>query len=96
VELVPFTSARKSMATVIQKDSTYHCHVKGASEIILEQCTHYINSKGEIAEVTAQEKERVLAYIQTLAEGALRTISIAYRETTDSLIFIFCFILILI
>ena len=52
-----FDSARKRMSTVLEleeEDETEHgypkrIHVKGASEIILGTCTHYINSNGEKA-----------------------------------------------
>ena len=50
-----FDSARKRMSTVlelIEGDESEHnypkrIHVKGASEIVLATCTHYLNSNGE-------------------------------------------------
>jgi Ca2+-transporting ATPase len=49
-----FDSSRKRMSTVLElkdSDKTEHgypkrIHVKGASEIILETCTHYLDSQG--------------------------------------------------
>lgn len=51
----PFDSARKRMSTVIQVadgERTEHgynkrIHLKGASEIVLATCTHYLNAAGE-------------------------------------------------
>jgi Ca2+-transporting ATPase len=49
----PFDSARKRMSTVIDtgSENTDHgyakrIHTKGASEIILGTCTHYLNESG--------------------------------------------------
>ena len=50
-----FDSARKRMSTVLEledEDITEHdyqkrLHIKGASEIILETCTHYLDEYGD-------------------------------------------------
>jgi len=50
-----FDSARKRMSTVIELDDdepTEHnypkrLHTKGASEIVLECCSHYLNENGD-------------------------------------------------
>jgi len=52
-----FDSARKRMSTVVETEGidgeqmehgyTKRLHVKGASEIVLTTCTHYLDSNGE-------------------------------------------------
>jgi len=82
IELVPFSSARKSMCTVIQlTDKKYRCHVKGASEIVLAQASHMLNTKGEIILITDSAKDMMETAINTMASNALRTICLAYRDS---------------
>lgn len=53
-----FTSSRKRMSTICEKvDKTAHnydkrIHMKGASEYIVDSCTHYLNAEGQRAELT--------------------------------------------
>jgi Ca2+-transporting ATPase len=50
----PFDSARKRMSTILElhpDDKTEHnhprrIHCKGASEIVLSTCSHYLNADG--------------------------------------------------
>jgi len=84
VELVPFSSARKSMATVVSiSKGKMRSHVKGASEIVLGMCTHHLNLKGESVPLTDADKKKYEALIQNMAEGALRTICLAYRDASE-------------
>ena len=42
-----FDSSRKRMSTIIEPErGVERIHVKGASEIVLESCTHYIDENG--------------------------------------------------
>jgi magnesium-transporting ATPase (P-type) len=42
-----FDSSRKRMSTIIEPgNGVKRIHVKGASEIVLESCTHYLDSNG--------------------------------------------------
>jgi len=55
----PFDSARKRMSTVLEFDADgddqehfehgypKRIHTKGASEIVLQTCTHYLNDQGK-------------------------------------------------
>lgn len=55
-------------------------HVKGASEIILETCSHYLDKNGEKREITDSVKEQLNDTIRTFAKNALRTIAFAYKD----------------
>lgn len=42
LKILPFNSARKKMTTIYQIDQNrVRCFLKGASEVILEQCVYY-------------------------------------------------------
>jgi len=83
-----FDSSRKRMSTIIELDDeepTEHSypkrlHVKGASEIVLECCTHYMNANGEKTFIEDTKREELKNVIQNYAKGALRTIGFAYKD----------------
>lgn len=41
-----FDSARKRMTSIVDDQGQLRLHIKGASEIILDTCTHYLNEQG--------------------------------------------------
>ena len=86
----PFTSRRKKMGTVLTEidDNEYkydkRLHVKGAAEIVLNTCSHYLNADGERLELTNDKKEEIINdVITSFAEGALRTICLAYKDLKE-------------
>lgn len=88
-----FDSARKRMSTVINVPSDavvptetgYHrrLHVKGASELVLETCTHYLDSQGVRQTLDDPTKQQIMQIIQTYAREALRTIAFAYKDLQE-------------
>lgn len=42
-----FDSARKRMTSIVEVNGAHRLLIKGASEIILDTCTHYLNEQGE-------------------------------------------------
>ena len=84
----PFDSSRKRMSTVIEldeDDETEHgfnrrLHTKGASEIVLETCSHYIDANGERQVLDDQIKGNLDDIIKSYAVQALSTIGFAYRD----------------
>ena len=76
-----FNSIRKSMSTVIQRPDSIRLHVKGASEIILKQCTTILDSNGEKKSLTKEDFDSILQHvIEPMANDGLRTICIAYKD----------------
>lgn len=81
-----FTSKRKRMSTIIDNcwPTEYNydkrCLMKGASEYVLESCSHYLDQNGEKHQLTPHKKELFLNSILRYAENALRTISFAYKD----------------
>ena len=88
----PFDSARKRMSTVLELEEDEHTdygyqkrlHVKGASEIVLQTCTHYINQEGDKCILDDVMKSQLEHTIKTYAKGALRTIAFAYKDLKEN------------
>jgi len=56
-------------------------HVKGAAEIVLKTCTHYINEEGKSEELNQDMMDYIVtSVIEEYAKGALRTICLAYKD----------------
>ncbi|TLS30199.1 hypothetical protein PpBr36_03259 [Pyricularia pennisetigena] len=85
VQVVPFDSALKYMATVVKlPDGKYRAYVKGASEILLKQCTRVLaDPESEdlaTTELTEELRETFNSTITSYAGQTLRTISSSYRD----------------
>jgi magnesium-transporting ATPase (P-type) len=55
-------------------------HLKGASEIVLDACTHYLNEDGQKVELQDGMKSNLQEVIINYAKQALRTITFAYKD----------------
>ncbi|CAB4486632.1 PMCA-type calcium-translocating P-type ATPase [Rhizophagus irregularis] len=94
VKVYPFASERKTMTTVIKLSSAgpshgkapatgdYRVHVKGASEIVLGHCTHYVDAEGKVQELDNNIRQQYKLEIVEFTTKALRTICLAYRDIT--------------
>ncbi|KAA6411107.1 MAG: calcium-translocating P-type PMCA-type [Lasallia pustulata] len=84
VQVVPFDSGRKCMASVIKlENGRYRMLVKGASEIMLERCTKIIlDPAKDLAEtpLTRDNVESLTGIITNYASRSLRTIGILFRD----------------
>ncbi|KAI8388871.1 PMCA-type calcium-translocating P-type ATPase [Radiomyces spectabilis] len=92
-KVYPFASKRKTMTTIIEtkensassvKQADYRIHVKGASEIVLGVCSHYMDAKGESKKLDKEAKVKFDGLIGTYADKALRTIALAYRDINSN------------
>jgi Ca2+-transporting ATPase len=87
-KLYPFSSARKSMSTVIKMDNGgYRIYTKGASEIILGRCDKVMLNTGgaqaEVRELDPGLRKELLDTINEFATDALRTISLGYMDVFE-------------
>ena len=84
VQLVPFDSKRKCMATVIKiANDRYRLHVKGASEIMLATCSKIVSDPTtDITEVPMTEDiaDSLSQTIEAYASRSLRTIGLLYKD----------------
>ncbi|KAJ3450482.1 calcium-transporting atpase [Anaeramoeba flamelloides] len=80
VKLISFSSKRKRMSTIIKEDNeNYLVFTNGASEIILNKCSHFINDDQEDI-LDNQIKEDFLKGIHEMASNGLRTLCLTYRR----------------
>jgi Ca2+-transporting ATPase len=94
VQEIPFDSERKRMVTVhaivdqinienvdSQGASTaeYLITVKGAPDLVLDQCTHWLSSDGHAMLLDESQRMRVMAANDRLTQDALRVLGLAYR-----------------
>lgn len=78
-----FSSKRKKMSTVLFSHSFpsfYRIFLKGASEIVLNNCDYYLNFQNKKLKITEEYRDELKAKIKTYADQALRTICIAYKD----------------
>ncbi|KAL4441620.1 hypothetical protein ABPG74_021552 [Tetrahymena malaccensis] len=81
----PFSSARKRMSTVINSDGKRILLVKGASELVLAACNKFISKKNEeIRKIDEEQLQTMKNAIKSMADNALRTIVLAYKELKDN------------
>ncbi|KAK1782143.1 hypothetical protein QBC45DRAFT_6482 [Copromyces sp. CBS 386.78] len=85
VQVVPFDSKYKLMATVVKlPNGKYRAYVKGASEILLKQCSAVIANPNEdeirTVEITDEDRKMFLHTISSYAGQTLRTIGSSYRD----------------
>ena len=86
----PFTSRRKKMSTILTdiEDNEYkydkRLHVKGAAEMVLATCSHYLDEEGNRKELTTEMKDHITNnVIENFAKDALRTICLAYKDLKE-------------
>ncbi|KAI5076551.1 hypothetical protein GOP47_0008616 [Adiantum capillus-veneris] len=79
-----FNSTKKHMGVVIEeKNGSVWAHWKGASEVLLKQCTRYIDAEGNLFDLTKEKMEELEGIIVTFANSALRTLCFACRELPE-------------
>ena len=75
----PFDSGRKMMSTVHVADGAYIQYTKGAPDVIIGKCTHYLKN-GEAVPMTEEYKSSILTANKTMADRALRVLACAERR----------------
>ncbi|KOG99500.1 calcium-transporting ATPase PMC1 [Saccharomyces eubayanus] len=86
VQTIPFESSRKWAGLVVKyrgsegKRPFYRLYVKGAAEIVFQNCLYKRNSDDTLKKIDEETKEQINGEIKNLASGALRAISVAHRD----------------
>lgn len=78
---IPFSSERKMMSTIHKDNSEFLVATKGAVEVVLNHCSHYLDEAGKSHAVTNQFKDQILKTNQELAGQALRVLGFAYKNS---------------
>jgi Ca2+-transporting ATPase len=77
---LPFSSERKRMATVhCMPDGRYLAFVKGAPEVLLEQCVS-AQRHDQQQPLTDDTRAQILGASEKMAKDALRVLALAYKE----------------
>ena len=75
---IHFSSDRKRMTTVIDYGGRVTALVKGAAEVLMELCTHYLTEDGETKPWSPEANAAVQAGITAAAGQAMRTLGFAF------------------
>jgi Ca2+-transporting ATPase len=83
IQVIPFDSRRKYMASVIRQFGSYRMYVKGDPEILLGKCTQVVVDTTKplrVMNLTQGNCNSISSTIDKYAVKSLHTIGIAYRD----------------
>ncbi|KAK8871058.1 hypothetical protein M9Y10_008971 [Tritrichomonas musculus] len=75
-----FNSTRKRMSSVVKDGPGYRVYAKGAPEILIKKCTHYLTSAGEREELDEAKADDLIVRVNELADEQLRTMLVTYAD----------------
>jgi len=75
----PFDSSRKMMSTVHADGDAFVQYTKGAPDVVIDRCTHYIKD-GKATPMTEEYKSEILSANKAMADKALRVLAMAERR----------------
>ena len=78
----PFDSLRKMMSTVHPVGEGYVQFTKGAPDVVLSLCSHYLKD-GQVLPMTGEIREKILRANKAMADRALRVLACAKRDWTE-------------
>lgn len=81
VEVIPFNSSRKFSATQVTGEQNLTL-IKGAAEVVLNNCTHYLDATGTAVPLT--DKNRLEQEMTGLSKRAMRLLAVAISKTPIS------------
>ena len=79
----PFDSGRKMMSTVHNTENGIVQYTKGAPDVIIGKCTHYLKD-GKAVPMTDEYKAEILAANKAMADKALRVLACAERVWNEA------------
>ena len=74
----PFDSGRKMMSTVHLTENGAVQYTKGAPDVVIDRCTHYLEN-GKAVAMTPEYRARILEANKAMADKALRVLACAMR-----------------
>ncbi|KAH9025705.1 hypothetical protein EDB83DRAFT_2230525 [Lactarius deliciosus] len=93
VQMIPFSSDRKSMGCLVRlPDGGHRLYIKGASEVLARKCTRHVvayrdpaseapgENEVQTVPIGEMEEEKISHTIAFYASQALRTVSLCYRD----------------
>ena len=80
VVLHDFNSTRKRMSSVVPHNGGYRVYAKGAPEILIKKCTHYISSSNKVEKLDDVISDDIIQRVNEFADDQLRTMLVTYAE----------------
>eukprot|EP00210_Caulerpa_lentillifera_P004992 g4766.t1 len=80
LEVTPFTSSRKRMSSLVQKDNKTIFHLKGAPEIVLKLCKFQMMLSGERKTLSDSDRNKIINGM-----SGLRLLALAFKEADSEL-----------
>ncbi|WP_455217430.1 calcium-translocating P-type ATPase, PMCA-type [Kaarinaea lacus] len=75
---IPFDSEHKYMATFHQQDEEIHIYIKGAPDVLLKRCSHWLMDDS-LQPLTDDERQRINDNYASLAKEGLRGLMVATK-----------------
>lgn len=75
----PFDSMRKMMSTIHSHGGRFVQYTKGAPDVILANCTHYLKD-GKVLPLTSSVREEIMLVNKSMADKALRVLAAAFKD----------------
>lgn len=84
-KIFPFDSLKKrATAVVFYEDGCVRLYCKGATEILLENCTKYTDEKGDVKSMDKDVKKVLNEKINHMAQRALRTLMLSHIDYSSA------------
>ncbi len=78
----PFDSGRKMMSSVHAIGETFTQYTKGAPDVVIDRCTHYLKD-GKAVPMTEEYKAEIIAANKGMADRALRVLACGMRTYSE-------------
>ena len=75
-----FTSERKMMSSVLQKDGKSHIYSKGAAEVLLGKCSFYQDKDNNAKPLDEEYRKKVSVQAEAFENEAFRVLAVAQSE----------------
>lgn len=82
VSEIPFDSERKKMSVIRKNGNGFLVFIKGAPDIVLEECTHW-QFQGGVHPLNESTRQEILSRNSELAGQTLRVLAFAYRRISE-------------
>lgn len=82
---INFNSDRKKMSTIVKKGSSYRIYMKGAPDIVIKACSHYIHPQtGEVVALNSNNYNKFTDMVRAYEVRKLRCIAVTYKDINQT------------
>ena len=78
---IPFDSRRKMMTTIFKTNNGYRIITKGAPDVILKRCSHYLDNSN-VYSLNSNKIRNIQNINEKMANDALRVIAVCYSDVS--------------